>query len=303
MVLFCLSLAACGDDETSGSTDGSIDAQIDATGDAGVLPDGSEDDASTGEMCVVTAEYDDLGDGVDRVRIDNVDPDGKVLIESLDLELGGDYEQVSTYAYNEAGLVESVASDFDGDGVPNSWLKYEYDSEGRRTRQEHGSGELSTEPTLAFIFIYDENGNRIEEQRDGEADGSIDDRHIYENTYDGDELVSVRVDEYNDEEFDRQTDYTYSDGRIATVTTTILSGPDAGSVSSVSYEYDAMGRTTRVGFDTDGDETEDEERVFTYEGDFLVSIVRQTTDSEPVNVDVRTLTYEGTCSPNYDPRI
>lgn len=210
-------------------------------------------------------------------------------------EKGNCLERTTTY-YGEATLTSKTVSTYDADGnkltmkaYENGTLNYEvrytYNADGKLAKEVHiedGVEAYWTEKT------YDDHGNIVMDHTDGMLSGSKD---TYENIYDGDKLVEVKIYDYGTlyrhikydsdgneilsigydsetgEEWSR-TESTYEKGNLVKK----MEYTDGKLQSSTTYSYNAKGELTAHILKITGQKTQS--RLYAYDKDGCLSGIK-----------------------------
>lgn len=142
--------------------------------------DGTAEEARTFDDAGRVLTDESYEDGVLDVRESfDYDAEGHLLTHRVTDQNDALLSSVS-YGYGEAGRLESVATDSDGDGQDESLTRYAYREDGRplsiRTRAPWTNGEFVDEE----VYIYDMPGNLTEVRTDADLNGSPDETTMFD---------------------------------------------------------------------------------------------------------------------------
>lgn len=269
----------------------------------------------------VVTRYDSSGRKTEEVW--DVEDDGAILdraayeyradgeLAAVQRASNGELYSATTYVYDEDGKLVRIEEDQDlSDELADKVSTFEYDDEGRRTREEVYEGMT---PASRTTFTYDGGGNLIQKDEDQGIDEVIDATERW--TFDGDVLVSHEIDEDGDGLVDESRTFDpegrvssargYHDGVLDVATTfeydddgnLVVERAEDGQATLLSRKqraYDASSRLIELTVDDDGDGTDDIVTRWSYDahGRLLTVQERRSADPEAPFITTEGYTYD-----------
>lgn len=131
---------------------------------------------SKGNLVQLTSD-DYTDDSLDETRSYYYDNGSHITRLELDFQNDGSANEIITFDYDVTGHLQKVSGDKNADGVIDRANYYHYDDLGRRVRWEY---DANNDGTMDSITTYAwENTLLIRLQTDNDADGIVDNEHIY----------------------------------------------------------------------------------------------------------------------------
>ena len=206
----------------------------------------------------------------------------------VDEPVGGGFDEVVQYTWDEQGRIARIEHDDLNDGVADRIELYGYEG-GFLARIEFDNDADGALDTIDH-FEFDAAGNQTQVARDSDADGDVD--VVLATSYDdAGHAIEQRVDAENDGIWDARTTYTYEGDRLVLAEQDVFADP--GEVDfRIAQAFDGRGLLVRRDIDVEADGEVDVVEAWAYDERCNLTGHTQDIDGDGVRDLVERVSYD-----------